>query len=115
MSTPQANATSASPVEGDEARVERGQRPVVGNRVVDHDRGERRQRLPRRPDDADRAVPDPLAHHRDRVLDGRLPVPVEKRLGLTHPARPAAGEDNRPGPHVSEGREPARAGSRSGP
>ena len=115
VSTPQANATSASPVERHEARVERGERPVVGDRIVDHDRVERRQLLPRRAHDADRAVADSLAHDRDRVLDGRLPVPVEERLGLAHPARPAAGENDRSRPHVSQGRAPARAGSRSGP
>ena len=83
--------------------MERGERAVVGDRVVDHDRVERRQLLPRRADDADRAVADSLAHDRDRVLDGRLPVPVEQRLGLAHPARPAAGENDRARPACQPG------------
>ena len=103
------------PGERHEAGVERGERPVVGDRIVDHDRVERRQLLPRRADDADRSVADSLAHHRDRVLDGRLPVPVEERLGSPirldrPPARTTA-----PALMSAQGRAPGRAGSRSGP
>ena len=56
-----------------------------------------------------------LAHDRDRVRDGRRAVPVEQRLGPSHPTRSAAREDDRPCSHLSRSRAPARAGSRSAP
>ena len=84
-----------------EAGVQRGEGPVVGNRIVDHDRIEQRQLLPWRSNDANRPTPDAVAHHPDRVLDGRQPVPVEQRLGLPHPTRSAASEDDRAHAHLS--------------
>ena len=69
------------PFQRDEPGIQRGERPVEGDRIVDDDRIERRQLLPRSPNDADRPTSDTVPHDRDRVLDRRQPVPVEQRLG----------------------------------
>ena len=105
----------AAALERHEPLRQRRERARVGNGVVDDDRVELRQLLPRRPHDADRTSVDTRPHDGDRVLDRGLPMPVEQRLRRAHPRRPPAREHDRARAHLSGRRAPGRAGSRTAP
>ena len=77
-----------------EACVQPAERPPVGDGVVHDDRVELRQLLSGGADDAYRPAADAVAHDLDRMRDRRQPAPVEQRLWLPHPARPAPREDD---------------------
>ena len=96
---------------------QRRERPTVRDGVVDDDRIDRRQLLPWGPHDENRPAADAVSHDLDGMGDSRQPMPIEQRLRPPHPARPAAGEYERAGTHVSPSgcRGPGRAGTRTGP
>jgi hypothetical protein len=82
-------------VEGREARQQAGQRSSALDRVVRHlDPGrQRRQLLPRRADDHDRAV-DGAGHEARHPAHERRAVPRQEGLGRTHARRSAARQDD---------------------